>query len=201
MSPVTLTSARALFLNFLLFSFGCLAQPAFDFKHLDSTILSMITNQAVSDEVLMQCIARLGPSAESPEFWSRIANDSSYSIQHRTRAVFALFRRHGQYCGDAASLKKLLGSPKWLEESGIEKVSYVFGKLPVEVNPGESVYRIKVYRRASIYIRCLSNLEDDYLSRLLLHKDAPANTTNPTIIQYAFDDDYEEWLRTGKPSR
>src|SRR5690349_13054789 len=71
------------------------AEPI-DFPALDRVLHSVITDRQTSDSNLLQAISRLGPVTEPPSFWWPVIDDSSYSIAHRTRALYALFRRHGE---------------------------------------------------------------------------------------------------------
>lgn len=166
-----------------------------DFDQLDIQLRAAITNIAASDDVLLQSISRLGRVTEPASFWAQIADDSSYSIQHRTRAVFALFRRHGEWCGDARSLGACLRPAKWLDQSSVERITYVFGWLPVEVRPGESVYQISVFRGPSVFIRLQGDVDLETLTAFLRGRDTRALKTNPTILECAYGDDYDKWLR------
>lgn len=166
-----------------------------DFAHLDRQLRATIKDKSTSDSVLRESISRLGRFTESPGFWTEIANDPSYSLCHRTRAVFALFRRHGEWSGEPRSLGKCLAPAKWLNESSIERVTYVLGYLPTEVNPGESVYSITVLSGPKIYIRMRSEVDEETFHALLRGKNVPDLKTEPTILQFGYGDDYDEWLR------
>jgi hypothetical protein len=80
--------------TFSLLLFGCAStkyakhrEQTFSLADIDAVLRSTITNKAASDEALLQAISRLGPVTELAAFWTGIANDSSYSTWHRTRAV------------------------------------------------------------------------------------------------------------------
>lgn len=102
------------------------AEPI-DFPALDRVLHSVITNRQISDTILLQAISRLGPVTEPPSFWWSLIDDSSYSLAHRTRALHALFRRHGEIRRSATDLRDVLGDGKWLHEATFTKVTYVFG--------------------------------------------------------------------------
>lgn len=166
-----------------------------DFAKLTVQLRAAITNKTTTDDVLLESISRLGKFSEPPSFWTKIANDPQYSRQHRTRAVFALFRRHGEWSGEAHLLGKCLMPAKWLEESSIEKVPYEFGKLPVDVNPGESVFSISVLHGPSIYVKLAGNVDVETFNALLRGNDVSNLKREPTILQYGYGDDYDDWLR------
>src|SRR5437764_8037970 len=77
---------------------ACQGQPPIDFQRLSAQLLNLITNKGVSDENLLETISRLGRVTEPSSFWNKIADDTSYSRQHRIRAIFALLRRHCADC-------------------------------------------------------------------------------------------------------
>jgi hypothetical protein len=168
------------------------AQQSVDFASLDASLRAVITNRTATDEALKQSIFRLGPATEPPEFWTQIASDATYTNLHRARAVLALFRRHGQFCGDAVKLSEVLRTPTWMNEGRIEQITYVFGRLPIEVKQGESVFKISVFSRFNVYMRVLGDVDTDTFARLLKHY---SSMPNKAIIEYVLDDDYEEWLR------
>jgi hypothetical protein len=177
------------------------AGASVDFAKLDNELRATITNAAISDEVLLECISRLGKTTEPASFWTQLANNDAYSIGHRVRAVFALFRRHGQWCGDVGSLGRTLAPARWLDQSNIERVTYVFGNLPIEVNPGESVYRISVLHRASIYVRMQGEVDIATFAGLLRGGHEEAFRSNPRVLECAYGDDYDAWLRNNPPKR
>src|SRR6267154_5167846 len=67
-------------------------EDGINFEELDAKLLSTITNKNTSDEMMLQCISRLGRNNEPAKFWTLIANDKTYSDAQRKRAVFSLFR-------------------------------------------------------------------------------------------------------------
>ena len=166
-----------------------------DFASLTIQLRTVIAERATSDDVLREAISRLGRVTEPPSFWTQIANSTNYSRQHRIRAVFALFRRHGESCGDVLSLGKCLEPAKWLDESSIERVTYVFGHLPIELNEGESVYSISVLDGPKIYIRMPGDIDRETFNALLRGKSVSTLKKEPTILQCGYGDDYDEWFR------
>src|SRR5262245_17481718 len=129
----------------LLFCGTCVPLArAVDFAQLEIELRSTITNRAVTDEVLLQAISRLGKVSEPPDFWTRIANDSSYTLTHRRRCIFALVRRHGMSCTSIEPLARRLTPATWLRDEDIELVTHVFGWIPIDFTLEDSVFRIRV---------------------------------------------------------
>jgi hypothetical protein len=92
------------------------------------------------------------------------------------------------------SLGKCLEPAKWLDESSIERVTYVFGYLPIEVNKGESVYSISFLQGPKIYIRILGDVDQETFNTLLRGKSVANLKKEPTILQIGYGDDYNEWF-------
>jgi hypothetical protein len=180
----------------------------------------VITNRQTSDAVLLQAISRLGPVAEPPSFWWPVIDDSSYSLAHRTRALHALFRRHGETRRAAIDLRNVLGNGKWLDEATISKETFGFAALPVEENEGESVFCLTVFRSAPIsariYIRVLGDVSNEEFAKALkgspkvpkenpsskiLRPEASHENMNPVIIQYGYQDDYFRWYYRWQTAR
>lgn len=171
------------------------------FSALDRSLHSLITNRQTSDVVLLQAISRLGPVTEPPLFWWGVLDDSSFPITHRIRALHALFRRHAETRYAAADLREVMGDGKWFHDATFTKVTYEFGKLPVEVNEGESVFRFTFFGKARIYIRVLGNINEETFAKALKQKSSPPKD-DPIIIQYGYEDDYDRWYYAKvKPSR
>lgn len=166
-----------------------------DFAQLTTQLRATITNKTTSDVVLREAISRLGRVTESPSFWTQIANSTNYTRQHRTRAVFALFRRHGERTGQALALGECLASAKWLDESSVERVTWVFGPFPVEINEGESVYSISVLYGPRIFIRILGDVDEKTFKALIRGTSVSNLKKEPIILQVGYGDDYDEWFR------
>lgn len=177
------------------------AQPPPDFEELNSRLLALIADKTTTDQVLLESISRLGRVTEPPAFWNRIADDSGYSRQHRTRAVFALFRRHGERRADVPSLGKCLGKADWLRESIKERVTSMFGPLPAELRPGHSTYSISVLGGPKIYITFPGDV-DLVTFKTMLKGNIPADLkADPVIVHIGYGDDYDEWLRGPLPGQ
>lgn len=186
------------------------AEPI-DFPDLDRVLHSVITNRQTSDTVLLQAISRLGPVTEPPLFWWSVIDDSSYSLAHRTRALHALFRRHGEIRRSAIDLRNVLGDGKWLAEATIAKETLGSGPLPVE--EGESVFCLTVFRSAPlsarIYIRVLGDVSNEAFARVLkenvspkvLRPEASHENINPNILGYVYQDDYDRWYYRWQTTR
>ena len=186
--------------------FCALSAEPIDFPALDRVLHSVITNRQTSDAVLLQAISRLGPVTEPPSFWWPVIDDSSYSLAHRTRALHALFRRHGETRRSAADLREVLGYGKWLREASIWKEIFGVEKLPMAVNEGESVFRLTVFESTRIYIRVLGDVSQEAFAKFLkespkvykyppkvLRPEASRESIAPVIFQYAYEDDYDRW--------
>jgi hypothetical protein len=169
-----------------------------DFAKLNSQLRAAITNKNTPDNILLESISRLGRITESPRFWTQVADDPSYSYRHRMRAVFALFRRHGERCGGLPDLRRCIAPAGWLKSSKIERVSFVFGWVPVEVHPEESIFAISVFERPKIYIRMRGNISVDTFVSELQEINQKVPKVDLTIMQFGYGDDYEKWLANGQ---
>jgi hypothetical protein len=169
-----------------------------EFSKWREKLLLTITNKTISDDTLLESISMLGRVTEPPSFWTTIADDRSYPVKQRTRAVFALFRRHAMWCPDCRELSATLAPAQWLSQSTVSRIEFVFGLLPIDVNEGQSVYQTSVLNGPSIYIKLQGDIAPEAFSELLHAKPGAAVKMNPAIIQCAYSDDYDEWLRGRK---
>jgi hypothetical protein len=170
----------------------CHGQQIIDFERLNSQLLSIITNRTVDDETLLQAISRLGRISEPPNFWLRIADDESYSIRRRRRAIFALLRRHGP--ATCLELSRMISSSKWAHDAGVVRITHLAGKIPVDFNLPETVFRVSVLDGSGFYLRLPSGVEGQVVESFLRGGEAIRSHSALPILQYGYDDDYDEWL-------
>src|SRR2546421_7996020 len=147
----------------LLIFWTASARGAVDFARMDMELQSVITNKASSQTDLLQAISRLGRVAEHASFWTTIANDPTYSAEHRRRCAMAFFRRHGRFCTGLRQLAGMLSPSNWFEKGDIEEVRSVFGAAPVEVTEGDTVFKIRIFPsqmgpQANVFIKLLGKV-------------------------------------------
>jgi hypothetical protein len=135
---------------------------------------STIAKRGVAATKLDQAIAKLPLSpSESPKFWSRIANDSTYSRYHRRRAVFQLFRRHIHAGMRLNDLAHLLNRPTWLRAGDIDVIDILAGELPVSFGPRDVVFVLRVLPEprqdtSAVYLRIAGRVDiEGYRSCIL----------------------------------
>lgn len=104
---------------------------------MHTTSFSVIEDKSTRIKELRTAIANAGSVVEAPAFWTRIANDESYSIQHRHLCISALLRRHVHAGMRLARLKTALEGSKWLKEEDVEEVTVVTGQIPFKYEYGE----------------------------------------------------------------
>jgi hypothetical protein len=146
----------------------------------------------------MDSISRLGRITEPPAFWTTIANNEEYSVGHRSRAVFALFRRHC-YADTVRSLGLKLEPAKWLKDGDIQafESEVHVGPMPIiEINDTDSIFDVKVLGGFSVYVRVSEKMSRDDFSRLLRNDrtDLVTSRSDGVILECAYGDDYEKWL-------
>src|SRR5437899_2388255 len=83
------------------------------FARLDAQLQRQIQSRTTEREILLECISHLGRRSEEPGFWTKIANDATYSEEHRARCIMALFRRHGKRCATLMELSDALKPCQW----------------------------------------------------------------------------------------
>jgi hypothetical protein len=84
----------------------------------------------------------------------------------------SLFRRHRGSAGTAYELALLLDHPKWLRDENISIVEVMGGLIPVEMGPGDTVFRIRllpasVRDTSDVYIRVAGKVGRDDFSRMI----------------------------------
>lgn len=174
-------------------AFPLSAVPA-DFAKRDSELRAVIKDRQTSDEDLLQAISRMGKVTEKAEFWKDIADDPTYDTPHRRRVIFALFRRHGQVCTGVVQLARTIGPAKWLQEAKVTKITALTGRIPVDLNLGESVFSFPVLGGPSVYVRVLGDMSSTNFSHLLRQEKSNGDQKDGVILQFGFGDDYDDWL-------
>jgi hypothetical protein len=176
-----------------------------DFKKLDQQLHSIITNKSSSDEDLLKAISHLRPVTEPPEFWTKIANDSSYNVEHRRRAVMSLFRRH---CWEntVKGLGEKLKPANWLSDADIssfDTISVENRQEPMwEMRGKDSIFVIKPFPgsrpSACIYIKVGDKMSLEEFSRLIRRDrvESLRLTSDRLILECFIGDDYEKWLHS-----
>jgi hypothetical protein len=170
------------------------APGSIDYQEIDARLFSVLTNKAASDEDLLRAISRLGKVTEPASFWTKIADDPSYSLLHRTRAILALFRRH---CGDKTTcheLRNTIAPAQWMRESLIQKFDEPYAGLPPfsPLGGDTTVFRIRVLCGPGVCVE-LQGKVDIHVFSSLLRGDSVASSEDPGILQYGIADDYEDW--------
>src|SRR5947209_7648586 len=158
-------------------------------------LFSTIAKRGTAAPKLDEAIARLPmPPNEPPQFWSRIANDPTYSRYHRRRAVFQLFRRHIHVGMRLSEVAHLLNRPTWLHASDIVEIKYILGKIPVRTDPRDTVFVLLVppvprQNTAAIYVRVTGKIAQwEFRSLLLGTGKARLQTENASIAEFALCD-------------
>src|SRR2546428_3160838 len=106
---------------------------------------STIAKRGIAATTLDEAIARLPmPPSAMLKFWSKIANDPTYSRYHRRRAVFQLLRRYLQVGMRLTDLAHLLNRPTWLPAGDIDVVEIVRGLIPVTFDPKDTMFVLVV---------------------------------------------------------
>jgi hypothetical protein len=142
-----------------------------DFDALTKALREMILDKQTRDADLQEAISRLGKVSEPSSFWNDIANEQSYSVQHRRSCIQALLRRHRGSAGTVGELAVLLNHPKWLRDEDISIVEFVVGLIPVEWTPEDTIFRIRLLPasandKTAVYVRVAGKVGRDDFSRL-----------------------------------
>jgi hypothetical protein len=172
---------------------SCQTKQGVDFDSFNRRLISQIENKETTDEMLLQSISRLGKVSEPPTFWTTIANDKTYSIEHRSRCIMALFRRHAQRCSGGRQLSKVLAPVHWLESKDIGRIDVLAGAVPVTPGTDRTVFVIRVLSGAkfAIYISILGKMDTEDFYRMICDANGKYNAV---VLEYGYADDYDEWL-------
>lgn len=186
------------FFGLLTVSFSQTNRPAL-FAKISEQMRAIICDKSSSEGDLLEAVAHLGRVTEPSSFWTKIANDASYRLAHRRLAVFALFRRHC-FADTAKSLGAKLKPAHWLRDEDITQCGsdVHFGAMPIiGLNAANSVFEIKVLNGASVYVCVAGRMSRDDFSRSLrnIPVDWSKVGSDGVILQCAFADEYENWLR------
>lgn len=175
----------------------CSGADKVDFEALTKSLRAMISDTETKDTDLEEAISRLGKVSEPASFWSEIFNDPNYSLQHRRRCVQALIRRHAPGM-TLYYLAVFLDRPKWLLDQHITTVNYVVGYIPVQIEPHDTVFHIRLLpgrerdrTDIDLYIRVAGKVPREDFSRLLRGWPSPQplpEIAGRPIIEFGFSD-------------
>ena len=102
---------------------------------------SKIVQKDISIDGLISAIESLENVAESPEFWSNIANNIDYSPAHRRICIFQLCRRHLRSGMNLSEFVTALDA-QWLPRKNFHLIDHIRGKLPFTISAEESGFVI-----------------------------------------------------------
>ena len=111
------------------------------------------------------------PPTEAPQFWSQIANDSSYSNFQRRKAAIEILRRYVHVGMPISKLKQLLNHPTWVQASDNNKIDFIIGKNPVHFDIKDTVFVIlilPIIRDSAVYLHISGTLEIQSFRSLIL---------------------------------
>jgi hypothetical protein len=170
---------------------GCVTKPnKIDFNVLTRQLQGIIADRRSAPSDLQQAILRLGPVSESPKFWSRIANDASYSANQRQACIMALLQRHGHSAAELRDLAALLNQPTWLKDRDIENVIMNFGPMPVQWTPDDTVIVFRVFPElptlAIVYVKLAGKVDRALVSRILRSESSGPLEGGQLILDIAF---------------
>ena len=113
----------------------------------EQKILKIIANPQTTTNKLIHALQSLKSSKQTNEpatFWTTIANNPTYSWDHRRRAVLQLFARHfhqGMTFGDVG---KLLDHANWIDPHCINVSSIINGPQPPNIGDNDSQAHVSV---------------------------------------------------------
>jgi hypothetical protein len=111
---------------------------------------------------------------EDPAFWSRIANDTRYSRDHRRACILELFRRHVKPRAKLKDVANVLDNPSWLAKEQIHFFGPLAGFVPVTLTFDDSVFSIVILSEpngdaSAVYLRIKGKLTEDELFEQLIN--------------------------------
>ena len=94
---------------------------------------SAITGSNISSNALQTALRQLPNTVEeSPQFWTRIANDPSKGVEQRRTAILQLFQRHIKRGTKLKNLAGLLDGAEWLRLEDIQLSRTHSGPEPID---------------------------------------------------------------------
>lgn len=106
--------------------------------------LAVIKSRKSNVPDMIAAVENLPEAAESPNFWSRIANDQSRGDKQRRLAALQLLARHFRSGMTVSEFSKILNDPTWFSDDEVWKVRNIAGGMPVEMNVGDVVFVLPV---------------------------------------------------------
>ena len=134
----------------------------------DLSAFEVIRNPQSSLSDVHDAIEQLPRVTEDPTFWSRIANDTGFSRDHRRACILELFRRHVKRRAELKDVANVLNNPSWLAKEQIHFFGPLAGFVPVTLTFDDSVFSIVILPEpngdaSAVYLRIKGKLTEDEL--------------------------------------
>lgn len=144
---VSKSMKRILFQTSLLlfFTAACTTQLT-ETKSVRNFSIQIITNSNAEPRAVRAAITDLGSITTLATFWSQIANNKHYTIEHRQLCFFQLLRRHAHEGMTLGDLAKRLDRPTWIRAEDVQKILIVAGLMPINVREEGTSFGICVLR-------------------------------------------------------
>ena len=155
--------------------------------------LHVIADEHSGEDQRRDAMLSLGPAAESPDFWSRIANDASFSRLHRRRSIFQLFLRHVRPGQTLAAVADILRKPSWLEAQHVSALEDVGGNVPVRMSFDNTVLVLDVLPeptpnsdRWQVFLSVTGAVDPEDFFRLVSGGPASEATKSARVVEIGF---------------
>lgn len=112
---------------------------------INAPLLRIIAAKSSTKDILQKAISDLVEVTEPAAFWTKIANDKSYTEIHRRLAIYQLVHRHLGREMPISELNKILDHPSWLPREKVRKVDTVIGKIPVKATLQDSILCVDIF--------------------------------------------------------
>ena len=161
-------------------------------------ILSVIADPTTDLETVVTSVKKLGDVDESPAFWTRIANDNSFSAQHRRIFIFQLFLRHVKNEITLRQFSKILDKPSWLKIENISVVRELAGKIPITFDMKNTILAIAIFPEISssrfshwtIYLKIEGKItSNDFYQLICSENEVAEELQQKKLIEYGLSPD------------
>ncbi len=152
---------------------------------------AIVTNRNSKDDEWAEALRQLDRPPEPPSVWTKVANDSAYSVDRRRQALFKLFERHIAPRTTLKELGHVLAGAKWLNDGDVVPLLGCSGIVPLKAaDAATSDIRILPGQDRNdpswhIYLRISKKLEAKELARALRGEELPPRAGEIKVLEYA----------------
>ena len=158
--------------------------------------IAVITNRASSLPAVRRAMQSLEAPLPAANFWISLANQVSYSVDHRRLFLLHLFRQHVRPDNTLGEIQTLLKASTWIQTNAILEVTDLTGAIPIRFPSGDTVFVIQLLPQtqaspAAVYLRVTGSVALEEFRQLFSQPGLKPRVALLELQEIGFSDPWE----------